>query len=157
MATFNLNRDVDTAAQDVRDRVASIVHDLPPDVRPPVIANLTTARGADDLAFGSAIDSRADWWGQIVRPQLERAEVWAGGRGRRTGARLMSGSIRAARRYKIPIRRSQCSGPANADVPGGNVETGKHELVLHISAASLNRARWKAGDQEYQRIAGEDS
>jgi HAE1 family hydrophobic/amphiphilic exporter-1 len=39
MATFNLNRDIDTAAQDVRDRVASIVRDLPPDVRPPVIAN----------------------------------------------------------------------------------------------------------------------
>jgi HAE1 family hydrophobic/amphiphilic exporter-1 len=38
MATFNLNRDIDTAAQDVRDRVASIVRDLPPDVRPPVIA-----------------------------------------------------------------------------------------------------------------------
>src|SRR5215475_6753719 len=28
MATFNLNRDIDTAAQDVRDRVASVVRDL---------------------------------------------------------------------------------------------------------------------------------
>src|SRR5260370_20557514 len=37
MATFNLNRDIDTAAQDVRDRVASVVRDLPPDVKPPVI------------------------------------------------------------------------------------------------------------------------
>src|ERR1044072_7200448 len=36
IATFNLNRDIDTAAQDVRDRVATVVRDLPPDTRPPV-------------------------------------------------------------------------------------------------------------------------
>src|SRR5262249_46938592 len=38
MATFNLNRDIDTAAQDVRDRVSAVVRDLPPDVRPPVVS-----------------------------------------------------------------------------------------------------------------------
>src|SRR2546427_12481457 len=38
MATFNLNRDIDTAAQDVRDRVATIVRDLPPDAKPPVVS-----------------------------------------------------------------------------------------------------------------------
>ena len=36
IATFNLNRDIDTAAQDVRDRVATVIRSLPPDVRPPV-------------------------------------------------------------------------------------------------------------------------
>src|SRR6266705_5394548 len=38
MATFNLNRDIDTAAQDVRDRVASVVRDLPPDQKPPAVS-----------------------------------------------------------------------------------------------------------------------
>jgi hydrophobic/amphiphilic exporter-1 (mainly G- bacteria), HAE1 family len=38
IATFNLNRDIDTAAQDIRDRVATVVRDLPPDTRPPVIS-----------------------------------------------------------------------------------------------------------------------
>ena len=54
MATFNLNRDIDTAAQDVRDRVASIVRDLPPDdvARRLSQNSITTAlAGADDLAF----------------------------------------------------------------------------------------------------------
>src|SRR5207237_3819589 len=37
IATFNLNRDIDTAAQDVRDRVATVVRDLPPDTKPPVV------------------------------------------------------------------------------------------------------------------------
>src|SRR3982074_3164885 len=33
IATFNLTRDIDTAAQDVRDRVATVVRNLPPDTR----------------------------------------------------------------------------------------------------------------------------
>src|SRR5260370_26932284 len=38
IATFNLNRDIDTAAQDVRDRVSTVVRNLPPDTKPPVVA-----------------------------------------------------------------------------------------------------------------------
>src|SRR6185436_13554531 len=40
IATFNLNRDIDTAAQDVRDRVASVLRKLPDDVDPPIISKL---------------------------------------------------------------------------------------------------------------------
>src|SRR5919108_979449 len=38
IATFNLNRDIDTAAQDVRDRVATVLNRLPDDADPPVIS-----------------------------------------------------------------------------------------------------------------------
>ncbi|HSN89467.1 MAG TPA: efflux RND transporter permease subunit, partial [Thermoanaerobaculia bacterium] len=38
IVTFDLDRDIDTAAQDVRDRVSAIVRQLPEDVLPPVIA-----------------------------------------------------------------------------------------------------------------------
>src|SRR6476660_1123088 len=37
IVTFNLNRDIDVAAQDVRDRVATVLRDLPRDVDPPVV------------------------------------------------------------------------------------------------------------------------
>src|ERR1044072_1577411 len=37
IATFSLNRDIDVAAQDVRDRVATVIRDLPRDVDPPVV------------------------------------------------------------------------------------------------------------------------
>src|SRR5215472_7798158 len=37
IATFNLDRNVDTAAQDVRDRVSTVIRDLPPDAKPPVV------------------------------------------------------------------------------------------------------------------------
>src|SRR3989304_3847299 len=38
MATFDLDRDIDAAAQDVRDRVATVVRRLPRDVDPPVVS-----------------------------------------------------------------------------------------------------------------------
>src|SRR6187455_302800 len=38
MLTFNLDRDVDTAAQDVRDRVATVLRDLPREADPPIIS-----------------------------------------------------------------------------------------------------------------------
>ena len=37
IATFNLKRNIDAAAQDVRDRVASVVRNLPDDADPPTI------------------------------------------------------------------------------------------------------------------------
>lgn len=37
MITFNLDRDVDAAAQDVRDAVGSVLNRLPPDIDPPVV------------------------------------------------------------------------------------------------------------------------
>jgi HAE1 family hydrophobic/amphiphilic exporter-1 len=38
IATFNLDRDIDVAAQDVRDRVATVLNRLPDGVDPPVIS-----------------------------------------------------------------------------------------------------------------------
>jgi HAE1 family hydrophobic/amphiphilic exporter-1 len=38
IATFNLKRDIDSAAQDIRDRVATVLNRLPPDIDPPVVA-----------------------------------------------------------------------------------------------------------------------
>ncbi len=38
IVTFSLDRNVDAAIQDVRDRVASVVNRLPPNLDPPVVA-----------------------------------------------------------------------------------------------------------------------
>ncbi|HEY4719260.1 MAG TPA: efflux RND transporter permease subunit, partial [Candidatus Methylomirabilis sp.] len=40
IVTFNLNRDIDTAAQDVRDRVAAVLRDLPEDATVPLISKV---------------------------------------------------------------------------------------------------------------------
>lgn len=42
MATFSLERDIDVAAQDVRDRVATVVRNLPRDVDPPIVTKFNS-------------------------------------------------------------------------------------------------------------------
>src|SRR5512145_2273791 len=42
VVTFELNREIEAAAQDVRDRVATVVRDLPRDTDPPTIAKADT-------------------------------------------------------------------------------------------------------------------
>src|SRR5512145_256378 len=42
VVTFELERDIDTAAQDVRDRVGTVLRDLPRDTDPPTIAKADT-------------------------------------------------------------------------------------------------------------------
>jgi len=136
MATFNLNRDIDTAAQDVRDRVASIVRDLPPDVRPPVIAKFNNDSSpvlTISLSGQRSIRELTEYGDKIVRPQLERAEGVGevdvvGGLQRAINIWIDSERLAA---YKIPITDVRNAlVRQNADVPGGNVETGKRELVL---------------------------
>src|SRR5258706_478673 len=136
LATFNLNRDIDTAAQAVRDRVSTVVRDLPPDAKPPVVAkfnNDSTPVVTIALSGKRSIRELTEYANKVVRVQIERA----GGVG---AVNVSCGLERAinvwidAERlaaYKIPISQVRDAlQRQNADVPGGNVETGKRELVL---------------------------
>src|SRR5262249_56929536 len=74
--TFNLEREINTAPQDVRDRIASTLRDLPQGADPPLIAKvnndaepvLTLALSSD--RSGRELTELAD---KVLRPQLERA------------------------------------------------------------------------------------
>src|SRR5437870_4847338 len=136
MATFNLNRDIDTAAQDVRDRVASVVRDLPPDVKPPVIGkfnNDSTPVISIALSGQRSLRELTEYGDKIVRPQLECAEGVGqvdvvGGLQRAINVWIDSERLAA---YKLPITTVRNAlQRQNADVPGGNVEAGRRELVL---------------------------
>jgi len=136
LATFNLNRDIDTAAQDVRDRVATVVRDLPPDTKPPVIAkfnNDSTAVITIALSGQRSIRELTEYADKVVKVQLERAggvgEVdVVGGLDRAINVWIDAERLTA---YKIPITKVRDAlQRQNADVPGGNVETDKRELVL---------------------------
>src|SRR5262249_9239480 len=75
-ATFNLNRNIDVAAQDVRDRVAPVLRELPRDADPPIIAKvdndaepvMTVALSAD-----RSIRELTELADKVVKVQLERA------------------------------------------------------------------------------------
>ena len=136
IATFKLNRDIETATQDVRDRVATVIKDLPPDTKPPVISkvnNDNTPVITIALSGPHSIRELTEYADKIVKVQFERA----GGVG---DVNVVGGLNRAinvwvdAERlaaYKIPITAVyNALQRQNSDVPGGNVETGKRELVL---------------------------
>ena len=136
IATFKLDRDLETAAQDVRDRVSTLGRRLPEDASPPAVQKfdndstpvLTVALTAD-----RSIRELTELADKTVRVQLERV----GGVGE---VRVVGGLERAINiwidsdrlaAYQIPITTvRQALTRQNANVPGGNVDTGREELVL---------------------------
>jgi HAE1 family hydrophobic/amphiphilic exporter-1 len=136
IVTFKLDRDIDTAAQDVRDRVSTVIRDLPEDTLPPVVQKfdndsapvLTVALSADRPL--RELTELAD---KTVKVQLERAggvgEVSVVG-GLERAINVWVDAERLAA-YRIPITEVRNAlRRQNADVPGGNVEAGRRELTL---------------------------
>src|SRR3712207_2080157 len=136
IATFKLERDIEAAAQDVRDRVATVVRDLPEDATPPVVAKFNNdSAPVLSLALSGerGVRELTELADKIVRVQLERA---AG-----VGEVSVVGGLERAVNVWVDADRLQAYGISisdvrqslqrqNADVPGGNVETGRRELTL---------------------------
>jgi HAE1 family hydrophobic/amphiphilic exporter-1 len=136
MATFNLDRDIDVAAQDVRDRVATVLKRLPDKVDPPVISKfnnedspiLTLAVSGD-----RSLRELTEIADKIVKVQLERSvgvgEVLIVG-GLERAINIWVDADRLAA-YQIPIAAVRDAiRRQNADVPGGYVTHGASEQVL---------------------------
>ena len=136
IATFKLDRDLDTAAQDVRDRVATVVRNLPEDATPPVVQkfdNDSTPVITISLSGDRSLRELTELADKTVRVQLERTggvgEVQVVG-GLERAINIWIDADRLAA-YQIPITAiRQALSRQNADVPGGNVDTGHEELVL---------------------------
>jgi hydrophobe/amphiphile efflux-1 (HAE1) family protein len=136
IATFNLDRDIDAAAQDVRDRVAAIVRDLPRDADPPVIAkfnNDSTPVLTLAVAGERSLRELTEIADKIVKRQLERASgvggvSIVGGLQRAIDVWIDADRLAA---YQIPISQVRDAiVQQNADVPGGNVTSGPREQTL---------------------------
>ena len=136
IATFKLDRNLESAAQDVRDRVNSLGRNLPDDATPPIVQkfdNDSTPVITIALSGDRSIRELTEFADKTVRVQLERV----GGVGE---VRVVGGLDRAiniwvdAERlaaYQIPVTAvNSALDRQNADVPGGNVNTGREELVL---------------------------
>ena len=134
--TFNLNRNIDVAAQDIRDAIASIIAQLPRDAKPPLIKKLDsdaspimtlvlygekTGRELYEIGERAIKDSIESVGGvgqvQVLGGQKRAVNIWV------DADRLAA--------YKIPILHVRDSvARQNSDIPGGRVEEGSRELVL---------------------------
>src|SRR4029453_5458901 len=124
---FELDRDVDVAAQDVRDRVSAALVDLPPDLDPPLVAKfdnesspvLTVALSAD-----RSLRELTDLADRGVKGQLGGA---AGG-GRAINVWLDADRLAA---FGLPVTAVRDAVlRQNSQVPGGNVTTPTREASL---------------------------
>jgi HAE1 family hydrophobic/amphiphilic exporter-1 len=127
IATFKLSRNIDVAAQDVRDRLNGVMKNLPDDVDPPVVQK----RNNDDdpvmtIALYGPRTKRelTEYAERIVKERLERSVG--------VGEVVVNGGIRRAINvwvdpnklvaYSLPITAVQeAIVRQNADIPGGNI------------------------------------
>jgi len=136
IVTFSLSRDIDTATQDVRDRVATVLKDLPDDATPPLISKadndaqpvLTVA-----LSGERALRELTELADKVVKVRLERSDgvgdvQLVGGL-----SRAMNISVEADRleAYRLPITLVRDAIiRQNTDSAGGNVTRGSREETL---------------------------
>lgn len=136
IVTFDLDRDIDTAAQDIRDRVSSIVRQLPEDVLPPVIAKFNNDSSpvlTISLSGNRPIKELTEYADKVVKVQIERSkgvgEVQIEG-GLERAINIWVDPDRLAA-YQIPITDVRDAlVRQNTDAPGGNVTGNSRELTL---------------------------
>lgn len=136
IATFNLDRNIDDAAQDIRDRVSGILADLPEDTEPPTVFkndNDSTPVITVALSGDRPIRELTEIADKIVKLQLERSsgvgevEI-VGGLERAINVWVDADRLAA---YQIPITSVRTAlQRQNADLPGGNVTGHEREEVL---------------------------
>src|SRR5213592_510590 len=136
IVTFVLSRNIDVAAQDVRDKVSIAQRNLPRDVRPPIISKFDNDQApvlTIALASDRSLRELTEIADKIARPQLERSpgvgEVRiVGGLPRAINVWVDADRLAA---YQLPITSVRDAlVRQNADLPGGNVTSGLNEASL---------------------------
>jgi hydrophobic/amphiphilic exporter-1 (mainly G- bacteria), HAE1 family len=136
MATFDLERDIDTAAQDVRDRVQTVLRNLPAGTDPPVITkqdNDSAPVMSVAVSANRSVRELTELADRAVRAQLERVagvgEVRIVG-GQRRAIKIWVSSDRLSA-YGIPITAVRDAITAqNTNIPGGNLTSRDREEML---------------------------
>jgi hydrophobic/amphiphilic exporter-1 (mainly G- bacteria), HAE1 family len=136
IVTFSLDRNIDTATQDVRDRVAGVVRNLPLNTLPPVISkNNNDSSPVMTIAVSGnrSLRELTELADKVVKIQVERSA----GVGQ---VNLVGGLQRAINVWVDPDRLAAYRLPItavrdamvnqNTDVPGGNVTGQDREMTL---------------------------
>jgi HAE1 family hydrophobic/amphiphilic exporter-1 len=136
IATFKLDRDIESAAQDIRDRIAGIVRRLPLDVQPPVVSKFNNDSSpvmSITLSGNRSLRELTEYADKVIKIQLERSPG--------VGEVDLVGSLQRAiniwidpdrlAAYGIPITAvRQAMVRQNAEAPGGFVTSGPREQTL---------------------------
>jgi HAE1 family hydrophobic/amphiphilic exporter-1 len=137
LATFRLDRDIEAAAQDVRDKVATVLRRLPSGIDPPIVSKfdndsspvLTMALAGE----GRTLRELSEIADKTIKPVLERSkgvgEVQIVGQAERTVNVFVDADRLAALGLPITAVRDGIAR-ANSEVPGGNLTGALREQTL---------------------------
>ena len=138
IAEFELWRDIDVAAQDVRDRVNRALRELPDGIEAPIVRKLDPdARAIMWIALGG--DERWDpvrlsrYADEVIKPRLENlrgaGRVQIGGE-RRYAARVSLDPGRLAAHHLTVQEVVAAIQRNNVDIPSGRIESEAREFLV---------------------------
>ncbi|HZU82350.1 MAG TPA: efflux RND transporter permease subunit, partial [Polyangiaceae bacterium] len=136
---FNLEKDVNVAAQEVRDRLNTVLRDLPKDIDQPVVQKLDP--DAQPILYfalrseGHSLRETTELADKRVRRSLESIDgvgqvQLLGGRKRQINVLLDPIKLRGAGVTVVDVQHAIAS--QNLTMPGGRVETGPTELTIRV-------------------------
>jgi HAE1 family hydrophobic/amphiphilic exporter-1 len=150
--TFNLEKDVDVAAQDVRDKINRVLPDLPEDVEQPTVEKLdpdaspvlTIAVSAPAPATVRDITEYCD---KVLRRQLETISgvgqaTIVGGQKRQINVQLDPLKLRAHKLTVSDVARAL--GTQNLQMPSGSMKVGGTQYTLRTMGRVTNMAEMEA-------------
>ncbi|AKU98051.1 RND multidrug efflux transporter [Labilithrix luteola] len=137
--TFAIEKPVDVAAQDVRDKVNQVMPDLPKGIDQPVISKVDP--GASPILFAALrskqpIRETTELADKVVRRQIESIDgvgevKIVGGRKRQINVLLDPIALRSQDITALDVQRALAT--QNLNVPGGSVETGPKDITLRVA------------------------
>ncbi len=135
---FRLEKSVDVASQEVRDKVNQILADLPRDIDPPIIDKLDPDAAPVlylSLAAGRSIREITELADKTLRRELESLPgvgqvTIVGGRARQVNLWLDPARLRAYNLTVADVARAVSS--QNVQMPGGNLSQGAREVTVRL-------------------------
>ena len=147
--TFTLSKDVDVAAQEVRDKVNRALAQLPKDVEAPIIqkqdTDATPIMGIALTGSGNIRDI-SEYADKTLRRRLESTPGVGnidvlGGRGRQINIYLDAFKMQSFGLTVTDI--TQALQSQNADIPGGRIDQGDRSLTLRTKGRITNLQGFK--------------
>ncbi len=142
---FELNRDVDIGAQDVRDRISRVRDKLPDDIKEPIVAKQDAdAQEVMWVALSSATRSTLDLTNLAERQIKDRLQVLSGvgginfGGEKRTSMRIWLDSEKMASRQITAADIRALLAKENVELPSGQIE-GKERSLSILARGRMDR------------------
>ncbi|MEO6323945.1 MAG: efflux RND transporter permease subunit, partial [Thermoanaerobaculia bacterium] len=138
IVTFILEKNVDVAAQEVRDKVNRVLGELPRGIDQPIVEKLDPdATPILNVALSGkrSLRETTEFADKVLRRQIESTNgvgqvTLLGGRSRRINIRLDADRLKAYGLTAVDVRRALQS--ENVKIPGGSLKAGGDEATVRV-------------------------